>query len=147
MNGTLQFTIDLIVLTIGTFGSCILGYVGLKIMFAIADGRLDPVHLVSDKGANFFSISKVGQAIGMLALTIAFVYIITHTDYKVADIGNWIYWLFAAYGTIMILPQAWTNFLNQSKPPQLPGTGTRQTEQTTVTKTAVNLPAAAEEPK
>lgn len=125
MNGALQFTIDLIVLTLGVFGSVILGYIGLKIVRAINDGRLQPEHLVSDKGSNLFSTSKVGQSLGMLALTMGFIYIVTHTNFNDDSVGSWIYWLFAAYGTIMILPQAWTNFLNQNKPPSLPNANQR----------------------
>ena len=119
MNGALSFAIDLMVLTCGLFGSIVLGYIGLKIVRAIANGTLKAEHLVADKGSNFFSLSKVGQGVGMFALTIGFVYIITHTSYEDDSVGAWIYWLFAAYGTIMIMPQAWTNFLNQNKPPAL----------------------------
>ena len=126
MNSTLTFTIDLIVLTIGVFGSIVFGYVGLKIVRGIAAGRLNPEHLVSDKGSNLFSLSKIGQAIGMLALTMAFMYVVTHVKLEDESVGGWIYWLFAAYGTIMILPQAWTNFLNQSKAPALPGANKAQ---------------------
>lgn len=120
-NGALTFTIELIVLTIGVFGSMVFGYIVVKILRAIGDGRLKPEHLVSDKGSNFFSLSKVGQSVGMIALTLGFIYIVTHTSFEDDTVGSWIYWLFAAYGTIMILPQAWTNFLNQNKPPSLPG--------------------------
>lgn len=122
MNGALKFTIDLIVLTLGVFGSVVFGYIGIRILRAIGDGRLRPEHLVSDKGSNLFSLSKVGQAVGMVALTLGFIFIVTHTKFEDDSVGSWIYWLFAAYGTIMILPQAWTNFLNQNKSPALPGT-------------------------
>ena len=125
MNGALQFTIDLIVLTIGVFGSLIFGYIALRIVRAIGDERLKPEHLVSDKGSNLFSMSKLGQGVGMIALSLGFIYIVTHTSFEDDSVGGWIYWLFAAYGTIMILPQAWTNFLNQNKPPQLPGANTQ----------------------
>ena len=117
MNGALAFTIDLIVLTIGVFGSVVVGYVGLRIVRAIANGTLKPEHLVSDKGSNCFSLSKVGQALGMLALTMGFIYIVTHVKFEDDSVGGWIYWLFACYGSIMILPQAWSNFLNNNKQP------------------------------
>lgn len=119
MNGALKFAIDLIVLTLGVFGSVMLAYIGARIVRAISRGDLRPEHLVADKGSNCFSLSKVGQAIGMAALSLAFIYVITHVDFEDDTVGGWIYWLFAAYGTIMILPQAWTNFLNQNKPPPI----------------------------
>lgn len=137
LNGALNFTIELIVLTIGTFGSIVFAYIGFKIVRAISNGTLKPEHLVSDKGSNLFSTSKVGQSVGMIALTLGFIYIVTHTSYEDDTVGNWIYWLFAAYGTIMILPQAWTNFLNQARPPQLPGT-TIQTDTVRRTQTVDN---------
>lgn len=119
MNGALTFTIDLIVLTVGVVGSFVFLYIGLKIVRAIYEGRLVAEHLVADKGTNFFSLSKIGQGIGMGALTLGFIYVVTHVDLSSASVAGWIYWLFAAYGTIMILPQGWTNFLNKNNPPAL----------------------------
>lgn len=140
MNGSLKFTIDLILLTLGVFGSLVFAYVGLKIVRAISEGRLRPEHLVSDKGSNIFSLSKVGQSIGMIALTVAFIFVVTQVNLSDDSIGSWIYWLFAAYGTIMILPQAWTNFLNSNKPPALPGSVSIQTDTVKRTQTQEQIP-------
>lgn len=127
MNGALSFTIDLLVLTLGVFGSVVFGYIGLKIVRAIHDGRLRAEHLVTDKGSNLFALSKVGQAVGMAALSLGFIYVVTHVKFEDDSVGGWVYWLFAAYGTIMILPQAWTNFLNQNKPLQVGTVSTTDT--------------------
>ena len=144
MNGALNFTIELIVLTIGAFGSVVFAYIGIKIVRAINCGTLKPEHLVSDKGSNLFSLSKVGQGVGMIALTLGFIYIVTHTTYEDDTVGNWIYWLFAAYGAIMITPQAWTNFLNQARPPQLPGTSV-QMDKVVRTQTTAQSPIVERE--
>lgn len=123
MNGALQFAINMLVIVIGVFGSLIMGYTALRIVRDIKTGVLEPRHLVSDKGTNAFSLHKVGQLIGMLALTLAFIFTITHVRFEDESVGGWIYWLFAAYGTIMVLPQAWVNFLNRGKPMILSGSG------------------------
>ena len=117
MNSTLALAIDVLVLTVGLFGSVIVAYVCWKIVRAIASGELNPAHLVSDKGSNLFSLHKCSQIVGTLALTLAFIYIVTHVSFEDESVGGWIYWLFAAYGTITILPQAWSNFLNRNNPP------------------------------
>jgi len=120
MNSALAFAIDLMVLTIGVMGSIIGAYVAVKIVRGIKEGRLDPIHLVADKGNDKFSLHKVSQIVGTVALTIAFIYVVTHVKFEDDSVGGWIYWLFAAYGTITILPQAWTNFLNRNNPPSIP---------------------------
>jgi len=115
-----MFTIEVLTMTIGVCGAVIGAYMALKIVRAIAQGRLDPAHLVADKGSNLFSLHKVSQIVGTVALTIAFIYVVTHVKFEDDSVGGWIYWLFAAYGTITILPQAWTNFLNRNNPPTAP---------------------------
>jgi len=118
MNGTLAFVIDFMALVVGFCGSFILIYMALKIVQAIWAGTLDPVHLVSDKGSNAFSLHKLGQAVGMATLVMGFVYVVTHLTGEnaiKAETVKELCWLFGAVGTILILPQGWVNFLNAWK--------------------------------
>ena len=121
MNGALQFAVDLMILTVGVFGAFVCAYIGLRIVRAIYEGRLSPEHLVSDKGSNAFSLHKVSQIIGIGTMTVGFMYIVTKVKLEDDTIAGWIYHLFIAYGTITVLPQAWSNFLNRNKPPVVAG--------------------------
>ena len=118
MNGTLAFVIEFMALVVGFCGSFILIYMALKIVKAIWTGKLDPAHLVSDKGSNMFSLHKLGQAVGMATLVMAFVYVVTHLQGEqaiTAERINALVYLFAAVGAIMIVPQGFVNFLNAWK--------------------------------
>ena len=125
MNGALDFAINIMMLSVGVVGAVVASYVGYKILRAIKDGQLIAHHLVADKGTNAFSLHKTGQIVGMVALTVAFIYIVKHAKLEDANVGEWMHWLFGVYGSIMILPQAWVNFLNKDKPAPPAPNGTK----------------------
>ena len=53
-------------------------------------------------------MTMTSKLVGMSILTLAFAYI---TFISNGDVDKWFVALFAVYGTIMILPKSWSDFL------------------------------------